>query len=103
MRQSRGKHKRAAPVSAIAKMAPQIRSTGNTDGSCACIVFVMKPPRPPVQALVDSRAVIFCDMLSEEIETKQSSLLNVGCESKVIHNSRFIRDRYSQELLERIG
>ena len=40
----------------------------------ACIVFVMKPPRPPVQALVDSRSVIFCDELSGEAETKLYSM-----------------------------
>ena len=56
----------AAFVAAIAKNGAGRGSTGShrpggVDGSCACIVFVMKPPRPPVQALVDSRSVIFCE------------------------------------------
>ena len=52
------------------------------DGSCACIVFVMKPPRPPVQALVDSRSVIFCEKLNEEREAKTST------QSKELHRSK---------------
>ena len=33
-------------------------------------MFVMKPPRPPVQALVDARSVIFCARLSGEMKAK---------------------------------
>ena len=81
--QSHGKHNIAVFVAAMAKNGVHIWWTGSVDWSCACIVFVMKPPRPPVQALVDSRAVIFCEGLSEEMKAKVYTQ-----DGKVIRNSR---------------
>ena len=85
---------RAASVASKAICGADIWSTGSVDGSSACIVFVMKPPRPPVQAVVDSRLVIFCERLSEDLKTKVSTQSNL----KEIHSSRLKRSGQSQEL-----